>query len=1067
MLEAPPNEALEPEEDPPQQGGRLGAWRLIRRLGGGGSGEVWEAVDGDGARVALKLLDASSRADDRVRLLREHAALSRLDHPGIVRCLGQGESGGRAWIALEHVDGTSLEDHLPAIAALPSEARFREVERIFRALAEGLDHVHAHGLVHRDLKPTNVLVARDGTIKLTDFGAVILPDMTRITRSGSLVGTIAWMAPEVIAEETVDARADLYGLGAILYTLLTGRRPFEADSVPGFLARHLTAAPVPPHELDPEVPRPLERIALQLLQKEPARRPPSARAALASLDRVGGVAGPVGRDKVIEAWLEVLERRRTEGVGGIVELRGARGSGRTLLLGYLAELARASGLSVASLRADRSPSVDILLVDDAAALDRPARRQVDAALAAGAIAVLVHATSDTPQTGRTVLARLVVEPLPKRGVVRMLRDLGLGTSVATALAARMTGSGGVLAGEVLEQVEALAAAGWLRREGSTWIATRSLDALRTLDLPASEAAQRRVLDGVRALEEDARELVELLALLDRPAGASFLARVASRPARVPAALDALLRAGWVRAQPHETDILLALDAPTTGAVVRASLAADVRARLHGLLGEALLGRRRRASFEAGRHLAAGGRLAEAVGVLLDAAAASLGGGRPQDALQALDEVGRATAALEASAGEGDAIWATREASLRGAALLAVGRWPEAIPTLERAVSHARELGEADVLVRALASLGRGLHRLGRYEPAAAALDEALARAPHTPALAAVLDGARRARADLHLQQGRAAEAEALLRDALDAATARGSQADEARAHRGLGHVLGLAGRWTEAADALDVADELLTGLGDAGARAGVMLRRIELDAAAGRYVWALHRAGALIDLLDGHRLTQRLPDALGWLAWLRLRTGAVDGARTAAQRAVQLVPDHPAGSWTGVLHAVRVLDELDLSEPASVRVLESLAAIDSPIDRPAAQAHALAARLLAAASPDVARLELELASRQAPARWALSQVPRALDEALALARLGDAVAAGARLDDLHATTDPGADLGLRVEVALTRARCGLGDPRDANVVRTLADALPRAQREGFLSVPAVQRILVPAGPQIR
>jgi WD40 repeat protein len=260
-----------PEPRAGVDGPRLVAgYEILAELGRGGMGVVYQARDQRlGRLVALKMIKDGADADLR-RFRTEAEALARLQHPNIVQVFEVGEHDGQPYFSLEYCAGGSLDRKLNG-TPLPAA----EAARLTETLARAVQAAHERQVLHRDLKPGNVLLAADGTPKVTDFGlAKKLDQESGQTHSGAVMGTPSYMAPEQARGEVsrLGPAADVYALGAILYECLTGRPPFRAASVLDTLAQVLHEEPVPPRRLQPKVPRDLETICLKCLHKEPARR---------------------------------------------------------------------------------------------------------------------------------------------------------------------------------------------------------------------------------------------------------------------------------------------------------------------------------------------------------------------------------------------------------------------------------------------------------------------------------------------------------------------------------------------------------------------------------------------------------------------------------------------------------------------------------------------------------------------------------------------------------------------------------------------------------------------------
>ncbi|ALV33118.1 serine/threonine-protein kinase [Streptomyces sp. CdTB01] len=250
-----------------------GRYRLRDAIGRGAMGEVWRAFDETLSRpVAVKLLlpqDSDPTAAARFRL--EAQTAGRLSHPHVVGVLDFGEDEGRLFLVMELVDGDSLARTLAASGPLPAE----RVARIATQAAAGLAAAHLQGIVHRDIKPANLLLDADGTLKIGDFGiARFLDDPSAaLTSTGQIVGTSLYLAPERALGRTAGPASDVYSLGCVLYQLLTGQPPFQADTALAVLHQHLDASPVPPRQLSIILPPAFESYLLGLLAKEPEDRP--------------------------------------------------------------------------------------------------------------------------------------------------------------------------------------------------------------------------------------------------------------------------------------------------------------------------------------------------------------------------------------------------------------------------------------------------------------------------------------------------------------------------------------------------------------------------------------------------------------------------------------------------------------------------------------------------------------------------------------------------------------------------------------------------------------------------
>jgi serine/threonine protein kinase len=264
-----------PEAD--RVGQVVGRFRIVGALGQGGMGVVWKAEDPALAReVAIKFLPAAQLDSElaRRRFIREARSASVLAHPGVATVYDVGEADGVPYIAMQFVDGRSVRD-------LAKERRFTPAEavRIAIRVADVLLHAHQHGVIHRDVTGSNIMIQPDGTPVVLDFGvARRAADTSRLSKTGDMVGTVGYMAPEIIKGEDATPQCDIFSLGVVLYEMLAGRRPFENKRMERVIHATLTLDPELPGRFVTGIPRELDRIVAKALKRSPAERYRDARA---------------------------------------------------------------------------------------------------------------------------------------------------------------------------------------------------------------------------------------------------------------------------------------------------------------------------------------------------------------------------------------------------------------------------------------------------------------------------------------------------------------------------------------------------------------------------------------------------------------------------------------------------------------------------------------------------------------------------------------------------------------------------------------------------------------------
>jgi beta-lactam-binding protein with PASTA domain/tRNA A-37 threonylcarbamoyl transferase component Bud32 len=266
-----------------------GRYRIVRKLGTGGMANVYLAEDEVlGRRVAIKILNDRHAGDDQFveRFRREAKNAASLSHPNIVSIYDRGEAEGTYYIAMEYLDGRSLKELIVARGPAPIHVAVDYARQILAAIR----FAHRHGIVHRDIKPHNVLVDGEGRLKVTDFG-IARAGASQMTEAGSIIGTAQYLSPEQARGAPVDQTSDLYSVGVVLYELLTGVVPFSGDTPVEIAMKHLSSVPEPPSAKRGEIPRDLDLVIMRALAKDPSERYQSAEEMDADLRRVNrGVA---------------------------------------------------------------------------------------------------------------------------------------------------------------------------------------------------------------------------------------------------------------------------------------------------------------------------------------------------------------------------------------------------------------------------------------------------------------------------------------------------------------------------------------------------------------------------------------------------------------------------------------------------------------------------------------------------------------------------------------------------------------------------------------------------------
>jgi len=352
-----------------------GRYAILKKLGEGGKGIVYKARDTVLNRVvAIKILKSAVQGEEAYsRFMREAQATAKLNHPNIVAIHDIGREDDKQFFVIEFVDGMSVRSLMETYPE-----RRCDIQTILRVgidVCSALQYAHSQGVLHRDIKPENILITQEGTAKLMDFGLAKMLSQPRITQEGIIVGTVAYVAPEIAFGKDADTRSDLYSFGAVLYEMATGRPPFPGEDSVKVIFSHIHDYPISPSRLNPKVPQALADCIIKLLEKEPGKRYQSAEDLLKALRDIAesflretlvppykpSIVVPSPRP-LAEREVQLIDRveelrvlkaavdRAVRGEGGVVFLYGEAGIGKTRLARELGAYSRLRGMQVLSGR---------------------------------------------------------------------------------------------------------------------------------------------------------------------------------------------------------------------------------------------------------------------------------------------------------------------------------------------------------------------------------------------------------------------------------------------------------------------------------------------------------------------------------------------------------------------------------------------------------------------------------------------------------------------------------------------------------------------------------------------
>jgi len=840
-------------------GESFGPWNIIDELGTGGNATVYRATHLDDPKViALKVLHGHFAPEDLGRFKREYNALKMLKHPNIVEVFETGEESGQRWISMEYVKGETITEVATRITG--ASRRWEHVEKILRGLAMALTHIHEKGMTHRDIKPANVLVTSEGAAKLMDFGVVKAPDLfsTALTMAGRLVGTVAYMAPEQITGETIDQRADLYSLGAVLYVLLTNKRPIQADTIAGYLAKQLAHAPTKPSLLDSSVPVHLDMICMKLIRKSPDERFATAKDVIDALNDKDAFTQPAlqGRESIIAQGRELILKHKREGFRCAFAVIGPKGSGRTAVLSRLYQMTEKLGvknLFVTPSRAGMDEALEaidnsdtVIFIDDLNRCNHGEIRQLSAALEAepnGALVIFSAPNSEEDLNSNINLITSApstclgtIKALSRTELISTLKQQGISSGAAALIGRRFHTEFGGLPKPSMEQLQALIDADWLhRREDGSIKPNIGLDKIRKGILPLPADIQREVQGRLNILDTVERNLLELLSVLDGEASTDLLSEM-NRFRRV--GLEKLTRTGVVSTRLEGLHEIVSITSLQLKQYTYDKLDDDHKVTLHREVAEGLLAHnpRRVGSIAevVANHLLKADDAAQAWPLLVQAARRAARKNE-HDSVRMLCEKAL-SAAKKANTSENDPALSLPKALL-GNALVANGSYAAGKKLLVSVLDSPDEL-KRSLIESCKAALGLAMIELGDLEAGAQIIQAHLSEIePGSPSRPRAIRAYGRC---LRLQK-RYNESIETFQQGLSLAQAQQSKRQEALCLVGIGKTLLSDNQIDEASGYLQQAERLLRETaGTAWAEALVLLG--EVDFIDGRWRQSLLRA---------------------------------------------------------------------------------------------------------------------------------------------------------------------------------------------------------------------------------